>query len=173
MVRQTETTGISLIDSKDLRWISTSLLHSRACQCANAKVHVFSDSVLCLVKMGHNPVESWKTQIQRYSETNYSSELNRIDGKPMELEWKIFPGFTTVGILNETQKMMGDLQCDPADFKDRIIFMSLFNDIVWDAKGSEELCENNSKRVEEYARRFLRSHWSFLGLGSEKKWYAT
>ena len=30
-------TGISLIDSKDLRWISTSLLHSRACQYANAK----------------------------------------------------------------------------------------------------------------------------------------
>ena len=27
---QTETTGTSLIDSKDLRWTSTSLLHSRA-----------------------------------------------------------------------------------------------------------------------------------------------
>ena len=29
------------------------------------------------------------------------------------------------------------------------------------------------KRVEEYARRFPRGHWSFLGSGSEKKWYAT
>ena len=37
----TETIGISLIDSEDLMWISTSLLHSRAYQCANAKVHVF------------------------------------------------------------------------------------------------------------------------------------
>ena len=26
---QTQTTGVSLIDSQDLRWISTSLLHSR------------------------------------------------------------------------------------------------------------------------------------------------
>ena len=48
---QTETTGISLINFQDLRWISTSLLHSRAYQCANAKVYVFSDSVQCLEKM--------------------------------------------------------------------------------------------------------------------------
>ena len=44
---QTETTGISLINFQDLRWVSTRLLHSRACQYATAKVYVFSDSVLC------------------------------------------------------------------------------------------------------------------------------
>ena len=33
--------------------------------------------------------------------------------------------------------------------------------------------KNNSKRVEEYARRFPRGHWSFLRPGSEKKWHAT
>ena len=32
-----------------------------------------------------------------------------------------FPGFTTAGILKEIQKMMVELQCDPADFKDKII----------------------------------------------------
>ena len=40
-------------------------------------------------------------------------------------------------------------------------------------KGNEKLCVNNSKRVEEYAWRFPRGHWSFLGPRSEKKWYAT
>ena len=59
---QTETTGMSLIDSKDSRWISTSLLHSRTCQYSTAKVYVLSHWVLCLGKMGHNPVESWKKQ---------------------------------------------------------------------------------------------------------------
>ena len=107
-------------------------------------------------KFGHNPVGSWKKQIQWCSETNYFSELNRTDGKPMEFEWKIFPGFTTAGILIEIQKMMGESQCDPADFKRKIIFMSMCSDIVWDAKGNEESCENNSKRVEEYDRRFPR-----------------
>ena len=90
----------------------------------------------------------------------------------MEFEWKIFPGFTTVAILNEIQKMMGQLQCDPGDFTGRIIFMSMFNDIVWDAKGNG-LCVNNSKTIEEYAERFRRGHWSSFGPGSEKKWYAS
>ena len=51
--------------------------------------------------------------------------------------------------------------------------MSMFNDIVWDAKGNGEICDNNSKTIEQYARRFPRGHWSFLGLASEKKWYGT
>ena len=106
---QTQDTGISLINFQDLRWVSTSLLYSRAYQYSTAKVHVFSDSVLCLGKIGNNPVESWKKQIQWYSDNDYFSELNRIDGQPMEFEWKIFPGLTTVGILNQIQQMMGDL----------------------------------------------------------------
>ena len=71
------------------------------------------------------------------------------------------------------QQMMGKLQCDPADFKGSINFMSLFNDIVWDAKRNDELCVNNSKTIQEYAERFPRGYWSFLGPGSEKTWYKT
>ena len=102
---QTETTGISLINFQDPRWVSTGLLHSRAYEYSTAKVCVFSDSVLCalLEKMRDNPVESWKKQIQWYSDNDNFSELNRIDGQTMEFEWKIFPGFTAVAILNEIQ----------------------------------------------------------------------
>ena len=78
---QTETTGISLINFQDLRWVSTSSLHSRAYQYSIAKAYVFSDSVLCLGKMGDNPVESWKKQIHWYSDNNCFSEVNRIDGQ--------------------------------------------------------------------------------------------
>ena len=83
-------------------------------------------------KMGDDPDKSWKKPIQCYSGNNFFSELNRIDGKPMEFEWNILPGLTTSGTLKEILKTMGELQCDPADFKDTIIFMSMFNDIVWD-----------------------------------------
>ena len=84
-----------------------------------------------------------------------------------------FPGFTTAGILKEIQKTMGELQCDPADFKDKIIFMSMFNDIVWREPGNTENSENNSVTVANYARRFPRGRWSFLVPGTEKKWYGT
>ena len=123
--------------------------------------------------MGNDPVESWKKQVQWYSENDYFSELNRIDGQLMEFEWKIFPGFDTVGILNKMQQMMGELQCEPENFTGRIIFILMFNDIVWAAKGNDELCENNSKTIKKYAERFPRGHWSFLVPGSEKKWYGT
>ena len=46
----------------------------------------------------------------------------------MEFEWTIFPGFTTLGILDEIQKMMAELRCEPEQCKGRIIFMSMYND---------------------------------------------
>ena len=65
----------------------------------------------------------------------------------MEFDWKIFSGLTTVGILNQIQQMMEELQCEPENFTGRIIFISMFNDIVWNAKGNDELCENDSKTI--------------------------
>ena len=98
---------------------------------------------------------------------------NRIDGMPTEFEWKIFPGFTALGFLEKIQDLMRDLQCEPEHFNDRIIFMSMYNDTAWRARGIKERCEYNSQTVAHYARRFPRGHWSFLGPGSEKKWYGT
>ena len=89
---QTETTGISLINVQDLRWVSTTLLHSRACQYDTAKVYVFSDSVLCLGRMGNNPVESWEKQIQWYSDRLFQ-RIWTTSGTRVEH----FPGFATVG----------------------------------------------------------------------------
>ena len=44
------------------------LIAQSSYQYSTAKVDVFSDSVLCLGKIGDDPVESWKNQIQWYSE---------------------------------------------------------------------------------------------------------
>ena len=51
-------------------------------------------------------IEAWKNNIKWYLEAHYLKDLNRIDGKPMGFVWKIFQGFTTLGILEEIQKMM-------------------------------------------------------------------
>ena len=40
-------------------------------------------------------------------------------------------------------------------------------------KGNDESCVDNSKTIKEYAERFPRGQWSFLGPGSDKKWYGT
>ena len=47
--------------------------------------------------------------------------------------------------------------------------MSMYNDIELRKRGNRENCIANAHRVTEYARRFMRGHWSFLGPGSDKK----
>ena len=61
------------------------------------------------------------------------------DREQMEFEWKNFPGFATLRILDEIQKtMISDLTCEPEHFQGRIILMSMFNDIVWTKRGNRE-----------------------------------
>ena len=62
---------------------------------------------------------------------------------------------------------------EPEDFSGRIIFMSMFNDTSWGSKDNEQECELSAQLVSIHARRFSPGRWSFLGLGSEKKWYST
>ena len=93
--------------------------------------------------------EKWETillspgrnKIQWYSETNYFSELNRIDGKSIEFEWKIFPGFATAGILNEIQT--DDWANYSVNFsglqKAGSSSCQCLTTLSWDAKGNDEL----------------------------------
>ena len=50
--------------------------------------------------------------------------------------------------------------------------MSMFNDISCDKKDNEEECLANAKVVSIYAKKFGIGQWSFIGPGSEKKWYS-
>ena len=91
----------------------------------------FSDSVLCMGEMRGDPNAAWMNEVEWYSQNNHSKELNRIDGMQTEFEWKNFQGFTTLGLLEKIQDLMKDLQCEPEHFTDRVIFMSMFDGIMW------------------------------------------
>ena len=169
---QAQIIGVSLIDYKDYTWRATSLLYDRIHQISNAKTPS-QTSVLCLGGLKENPNEVWKEKIKWYFENNHLKDLNRTDGESMEFEWQLLPGFTTFGLLEQIQEFMKEQKCHPEQFKGRIIFMSMYNDIAWGEKGNTGRGEYNSQTVADYARRFPRGHWSFLGPGSEKKWYGT
>ena len=72
-------------------------------------------------------------------------------------------------ILEEIQKFWKDLQCEPEHFKDRITFMSMYNDIARGEQGNSERCEKNSQTVAEYARKIPARSLVFPGPGSEEK----
>ena len=50
--------------------------------------------------------------------------------------------------------------------------MSMFNDISCDRKGNKEECLANARVVKVFANKFGIGQWSFIGPGSEKKWYS-
>ena len=90
----------------------------------------------------------------------------------MEFEWNIFPGFSTLEFVREVQKFMSNMG-ETEQFQGRIRFMSMFNDIIWRNKDNETECIANSTLVSLFAKRFPAGRWSFLGPGSETKWYST
>ena len=98
---------------------------------SNAKVYEFSDSVLSLGKVNQNPTSNiaWKQQLDWFKDSSQSRTLDTIDGEPMEFEWNIFPGFITLQLVQEVQKFMNKMG-EPEQFQGRIIFMSMFNDII-------------------------------------------
>ena len=71
-------------------------------------------------------------------------------------------------ILHEIQADLQGKHVTPENFRDRIIFMSMFNDIALEKKDFEDSCTLTSRKIKEYASKFNDGHWAFLGLGEER-----
>ena len=91
----------------------------------------------------------------------------------MEFECNIFPGFTTLQLVDKVQEFLSKMSEKPEKVTGRIILMSMFDDISWGSQDNEQECDLSANLVSIYVRRFSPGRWSFLGPGSEKKWYST
>ena len=105
--------------------------------------------------------------------TSANDELGTLaDNNPLtEFEWNIFPGSTTSELIDEVQKLMNKVG-DPSQFQRRVIFMSMFNNIIWGSTDNEREGIANATLVSLFAKRFPARRWSFLGPGSETEWYS-
>ena len=117
------------------------------------RLYVFSDSVLCLGKVNESPKSNiaWEDRLKWFKRSPEYRALDRIDGEPMEFEWNIFPGFTTLELCTEVQELLSRLSVTPEKFTGRIIFMSMF--ISWGSKDNKKECESNAQLVSLYAKR--------------------
>ena len=50
---------------------------------------------------------------------------------------------------------------DPSQFKGRIVFMSMFNDIIWGSEDNEQECDANATLVYIFVKSFPTGRWSF------------
>ena len=91
--------GVKTINWEDSSWKHLSLIgDEQVISLQHTKVYVFSDSVLCLGKMNENPQSNiaWEDRLTWFKSSPEYRALYRIDGEPMEFEWNLSPGFTTL-----------------------------------------------------------------------------
>ena len=138
------------------------------------KVHVFSDSVLCLGRIHQNPEsnKAWEQRIGWITSSQSYRDFDGINGEPTKFEWNIFPGFDTLQLCDKVKSLLSRLGEIPENFTGRILFMSMYNDISCGTRDNEQECLANARLVSPYARKFGKGQWSFIGPGSEKKWYS-
>ena len=125
---------MNTINWGDVAWKHLSLIGGEeVVSLSRAKVYVFSDSVLCFGKMSENALSNvvWEDRWTWFKSSREYRALDRIDGEPIEFEWNIFPGFTTLQLVREVQELLSRLSTQPENFTGRIIFMSMVNDISW------------------------------------------
>ena len=104
--------GVSQISWEDSPRKQVSLVNDEEdISLSHAKVYVFSDSVLCLGKVNQNPISNaaWERKLDLFKSSSQYRTVDTIDGEPMEFVWNIFPGFTTLQLLDEVQKFMNKM----------------------------------------------------------------
>ena len=107
-----EINGVNTINWENSSWKHLSWVGDEEdISLSHAKVYVFSDSVLCLVKMHQNPTIKYclGRQVDVCQEFISTQSLDKIDGEPMEFEWNIFPGFTTLQLCNNVQELLSKM----------------------------------------------------------------
>ena len=172
---QEEISGLETIGWENHSWKYLSLIgDERIINLQRAKVYVFSDSLLCLGKIHQNPDanEAWQKRIEWIPTSQSYRDFDGISGEPTEFEWNIFPGFDTLQLCDKVKSLLSRLGETPEKFTGRILFMSMFNDFSCGTKDNEKECLANAKVVSLYAKKFGTGQWSFIGPGSEKKWYS-
>ena len=168
---QDEISGMETIGWENHSWKYMSLIgDERVIILQRIKVYVFSDSVLCLGKIFEylQSDDAWEERLGWFRSSQVYRNFDRIDGRPMEFEWNIFPGFKTLQLSEEVKRLLLRFGERPEIFTGRILFMSMFNDISCGTRDNEEECLAHAKLVSLYARRFGKGQWSFIGPGSEK-----
>ena len=140
---QDEISGLETIGWENHSWKYLSLINDeRVINLQRTKVHVFSDSVLCLGKMFENRQsnEAWEQRLGWLKSSSKYRNFHRIDGEPMEFEWNIFAGFTTLQLSEEVKRLLLRLDETPENFTRRILYMSMFNDNSCGTKDNETEC---------------------------------
>ena len=155
--KQEEINNVDKIFWKNHSWRQLSLIGDETViNLQRTKVYVFSDSVLCLGKIHQHPEsnEAWKRRIEGITTDKSYRDYEGFNGEPIEFEWNIFQGYTTLQLCGKVTDLLSDLGETQETFTGRILLMSMFNDISCDRKGHKKECLANARVVKVLAKKF-------------------
>ena len=85
--------------------------------------------------MNQNPTTNtvWERQLEWFKDSSQYRTLDTINGELMEFEWNISQDSLHWSLSGKSKKLMSKMG-EPEQFQGRIIFMSMFHDIIWEIK---------------------------------------
>ena len=154
-------------------WARSALSHYQVITWTKARVRVYSDSVLC---SGEN-LRSFSSE----------SKMEKLKNFEIPIPREIYFGFvdnrlTSSGIFSQdlchwssSRRSRVTCKIEPLNLRILKIESSSCQCSVTSngQRGNSEQCISNFDQVNNYAMRFSRGHWTFLGPGYDKKWYGT
>ena len=112
-----------------------------------------------------------RTELREYEPREATEIMMLSTGSRRNSSGTFFPGFTTLQLCDKISDLLSSMGQTPEFFTGRVLFMSMFNDIFCDRYDNIDECLRNANIVKTFAGRFGIGQWSFIGPGSEKKWY--
>ena len=89
---------------------------------SHANVYVFSDCVMPWKDEREPTIKYWLgNKLRWFKSLSQYRALDTLDGEPMEFEWNIFPGFTTLQLYNKVQEFLSKMGEEPEEFTGRNI----------------------------------------------------
>ena len=138
-----------LQDWNTFRGSTITLLSDPATELVRMKVHVFSDSTLCVGVSNPDPSNKWATKLEDAWNKHKFAELLNLAARQVQINGHVPPGASTLDIKKHIQTHLNGR--NPESFGERNFFMSIFNDIEWTKKGHTETCLHNAQELAAFA----------------------
>ena len=134
-----------------------------------------SFQILCCVLVRYTRIpQSNDAQEDRLGWFTSSLEYRNFDGiecEPMDFEWTIFPGFNTLQLSQDVKSLLLRLGETPENFhRKNFIHVDVQRHLLWIKRQWRRMPVKCHTRF-SVCKKFGTGQWSFIGPGSEKKWY--
>ena len=116
-------------------------------------------SIVCVEKNNAIANEASTAKLSEVWDPMTFTDKFDITGRPVQFHWHILSALTAIQIMREILTLLGPTK--PCDFKARIVFMLMFNDIQCRILYNQQKCRRNATEVTEHAKQVELGHCGF------------